>query len=57
MKCTGVRSSQKAARPQWLYGAMGWLLCPPARAYLLRGTQRLEDFPNVLLREMGKVRT
>ncbi len=57
MKCTSARSSHTAARPQWLYGAMGWLLRPPPRAYLLRGTQRLEDFSNILLREMGKVRT
>ena len=57
MKCTGARSSHTAARPQWLYGAMGWLLCPPPRAYLLRGTRRREDFSNVLPREMGKVRT
>src|SRR5229473_8521511 len=30
-----LRSSHTPARPQWLYGAMGWLLRPPARAYLV----------------------
>lgn len=33
------------------------LAASPARAYLLRGTQRLGGFFNVLPREMGKVRT
>lgn len=29
--CPAVR--QNTAGPQWRYGAMGWLLRPPARAY------------------------
>jgi hypothetical protein len=28
-------SGDNRARPQWLYGAMGWLLRPLARTYLV----------------------